>query len=76
MHKLELLQLLKDSNVPQDSFYLDDGLPNEALCLDESYKGWSVYYSEKGERTQEVVFVKEDEACRYFLKRIKGMLSI
>ena len=67
----ELKNILTDLNIPKEYYsLLDGGLPNERLCL--TYDGaWSVYYSERGEKTGLRVFISEDEACEYFLRKIK-----
>ena len=32
--------------------------------------GWEVYYSERGNKNELVVFRTEEEACEYFLRRL------
>jgi len=74
--KTELEQQLKLLKADPDSYCLNGGSPNEALCLEDIYGKWSIYYSEKGLRTEEVSYKSEDEACNAFLIRIKEMLGI
>lgn len=74
MTKRELLQRLKNDNIPEYYYSLEGGLPNDKLCLDKTRTGWVVYYSEMGEKHQEVGFASEEDACEYFYKRIKEMI--
>ncbi|MEK5521413.1 hypothetical protein [Heyndrickxia sp. FSL W8-0423] len=75
MNKNELLQLLINSNVPQDLYSLKGGLPNEALCLNEENGQWEVYYCERGIKSQIKKFGSEDNACEYFYKEIQDLLN-
>jgi hypothetical protein len=63
-------------NIDPNSYCLDDGYSNEALCLHNNYGKWSIYYSEKGLRTDEKFYNNEDDACKEFLVQIKEMLGI
>ncbi|UZJ60650.1 hypothetical protein OKW98_02585 [Pseudomonas sp. KU26590] len=38
--------------------------------------GWSIFYSERGLRTEEQRFGEESSACGAFLQRLKNMLGI
>ena len=46
------------------------GLPNEKLCIVKENM-WEVYYSERGQKTGLRTFSTEEEACDYFLRKIK-----
>ena len=39
----------------------------KSATLDQVGSRWSVYYSERGQRSGERIFDSEDEACRYLL---------
>lgn len=39
----------------------------ECYAVEHGLRGWSVYYSERGERRQERVFDEEETALRYVL---------
>jgi hypothetical protein len=67
MNRSDLDQLLAQYNVSPLAYCLGGGLPDEQYVLDQSPRGWSVYYSERGKRTRERFFANEDEACRYLL---------
>lgn len=46
---------------------------DDALCLLNEGPQWHVFVSERGQRRDERVFVDEDLACTYFLKRLFAM---
>jgi hypothetical protein len=73
MTKKELIKLLEKDNIPKNSYSLDGGLPNDRLCLDKAYSGWVVYYTEMGEKYEEIGFASEEDACEYFYRRIREM---
>ena len=51
---------------------LEDGLPDEKLCLCKGDSGeWSVYYSERGKKRGLVRFASEQEACCYLWEKLK-----
>ena len=66
--KVELDKL----NIKPSSYSLKGGLPSEKYCLSNESSSWSVYYSERGQRTGENVFSNESKACEYFLKELKN----
>lgn len=70
MNKEELLRALQSENINPYVYCLDGGLPAEKLCLENNYGTWSVYYSERGNRSDERFFISEAEACAYFLQTI------
>jgi hypothetical protein len=76
MNKVKLKQQLILLRIDPDSYCLNGGFPNEALCLEDIYGKWSIYYSEKGLRTEQVFYKNENEACNAFLVRLKEMLGI
>ena len=67
MNRSELEQVLVEHKVSPLAYSLAGGLPNEQYVLDQSARGWSVYYSQRGERTRERIFTSEDGACRYLV---------
>lgn len=72
------LKIIIENNkkIPIDSYSLDGGLPNEALCIYFDGDEWEVYYSERGKKTQLTFFEKETNACEYFYTRLQKMLGI
>jgi len=64
----EALRTAAEREGIRDSAYsLDGGLPPERYVLAIVDGGWSVYYSERGERTGSTFFDTEDEACSFVL---------
>ena len=74
MNIIELNKNLLEMDIPRDSYSLGSD-SNESLCLVCEGELWSVYYSEKGTRTGEKKFYSENEACNFFLKRIKSFFT-
>ena len=68
MNRDELEIILRERGVSPLAYCLGGGLPNEKYTLDQAGAKWSVYYSERGQRSGERVFDSEDEACRYLLQ--------
>lgn len=71
MNTKELEEKLNNAHTRSDSYSLD-GIPkDEALILEPSTgNGWRIYYSERGLRTSEKVFLTEEEACERFLEMV------
>ncbi|SEE90437.1 hypothetical protein [Jiangella alba] len=63
MNVAELRALFDAEGVDPDSYWLDGGLPTEAYVLERRASGWAVYYSERGQRSGEMRFETEGEAC-------------
>jgi hypothetical protein len=72
MDVAELRRWLDEAGVPSGTYDLDvEGLtlPPECYCLrTEGRFRWLTYYSERGTRTSEHVWLSEDEACSYLLE--------
>ena len=69
MNKDKLRIKLIEEKISQDAYSLEDDR-TETYCLDSSYGKWSVYYSERGLRTNEKHFESESEACEYLLSEL------
>lgn len=67
---------LKKHDIPDDSYSLQGGLPNEVFCITKENEKWETYYSERGNKTALKFFDFEDEACNYFLMWIKRNFKI
>jgi len=52
MNRAELIKFFQEKNIPIDSYSMMGGLPNEAFCINKIDKGWEVYYSERGVKSQ------------------------
>ena len=57
-------------SIPERSYCLTGGLPNEAYCINVNGDIWEVYYSERGNKTSLVTFENENEACRHLFKML------
>ena len=71
----ELAEQLRTIQAPANSYAIGE-INDEALCLVEENGGWSIFYSERGLRTEEQRFSDENSACEAFLHRPKHMLGI
>lgn len=68
----ELRDLLLRSQVPADAYALDPSVAvNEVYVLAMDCGEWTVYYSERGRRTDERRFGSEDDACAELLSRLR-----
>jgi hypothetical protein len=81
MNLNELDKKLKDLNISEDNYYLQ-GLygstsDDEKLALIIKKGKYSiefeVYFKERGEKHSIRLFETETEACKYFLKKMKGI---
>lgn len=75
MDRRELVEELKTIHAPADSYAIGE-IIDEALCLVEEHGCWSIFYSERGLRTEEQRFSDVSSACEAFLQRLKHMLGI
>lgn len=71
MNIKQLETKLKKNHIPDWHYNLSGtGRNDERLCIEKSNKGWNVYYLERGERTTDLMFDTEDEACNYILNHL------
>ncbi len=75
MKKDELKRILDSEKLNPNVYSLDDGLPNDRLCLSAEGGRWCVYYSERGSRFDAEYFSSEDEACENLLRRLRELPS-
>lgn len=50
-------------------YKLDSVFPNEAFCLYQNSNNWEVYYSEKEQKSELIIFSTE-VACQYLYELI------
>ena len=75
MNILELKNKLNKRGVSNDLYsIMTGGLPNEKLCIVKE-NNWKVYYSEIGNKIGLKEFESESNACEYFYKKCKALLS-
>ncbi len=66
----ELERVLVAAGIRQDAYDLRGGLPAERYCIQRVGRGWEVYYSEHGVKSELKVFASESDAVEYFLRFI------
>jgi hypothetical protein len=59
----ELVSAADRERIRPSSYSLNGGLPPEKYVLAVENGHWAVYYSERGERRDEMTFDSEQEAC-------------
>lgn len=74
MTRNDLEDVLRTAGV-DPTYYRIGGEAHEALCLTAEGDAWHVFLSERGSRYEERVFIIEDNACVYFLKRVFELWS-
>jgi hypothetical protein len=71
MDLTELQRALDAAGIRPDTYDLDPrgfSLPSERYCIrQEGPARWVTYYSERGHRNREGIWITEDEACRSLL---------
>ena len=72
MKNRELRSILSSEGFRESSYSFDEKHPDEALCLSQEDNQWLVFYAERGLRTGKVTFMTEDEACGYFLDKMRA----
>lgn len=70
MDRAEVARRLRSAGIRPGSYSLNGGMPDERLCLSRETDTWHVYYSERGQRSWETVFDREEDACEYFWRTI------
>lgn len=69
MNLLETGDILDARGVPPEMYSLGQDA-NEAYCVVRDPDGWSVYYSERGNRTDPRMHASEDRACLDLIARV------
>jgi hypothetical protein len=72
MNRDDLKQILVQENFRPNTYSLNGGEPEEALCLSPEDGRWYVYYSERGMQTDRKGFDGESDACEYFLQKMRA----
>lgn len=71
MNREELKKVFEKSSIPNSYYSLNGGLPSEAYCINQSDKGWEVYYSERGMKSCLKIFDTEEDACLYLKSQVE-----
>ena len=69
--KQEVLINLSDINIPKDAISFQGGFPPDSHCITRVGRKWEVYFSERGQKTDQVFFDSEQDACEYLLSIAK-----
>lgn len=69
MTTTELSALLQSMGVPADAYSIGAD-HDESYCVLLEAGRWKVYYSERGQRTNEFVFADEGAACQRLLDEL------
>lgn len=64
-----LREVLKEEKIPS-SYYSLDGYSEEAVCLEETSESYNVYYAERDNRYNEMVFQTLIGACNEVIARV------
>lgn len=66
-----LKDALRRANIDERFVSLDGDARAESLVLEhDSVMGWTVYFSERGQRTGQRTFRSEDQACQFILDKL------
>lgn len=61
----DLKKVVSKMNIPRGAISFQGGFPPDAHCIARVGRKWEVYYSEKGQKTDQVFFDSEHDACEY-----------
>lgn len=76
MKVAELINELGKIKIPESEYsILEEGLPNEIMCIQYINQKWEVFYSERGRKTGLMIFEDEDSACDYFFEVLKRLYN-
>jgi hypothetical protein len=75
MKLAEAVNQLRNAGVP-DWFYVTDGSLGTGECvgIEPAENGWSIYYSERGQKSPLESCPDEDAACRALLRHVDEMM--
>lgn len=72
MNEKELKAKLKEIGVPKRCYAINGDLGSDKLILNKVYYYWECFYfDERGGQNEYKTFRSEDEACRYFFKKLE-----
>ncbi|MGI4853926.1 MAG: hypothetical protein ACRYF4_07775 [Janthinobacterium lividum] len=70
-----LADLFHQYDVPEGAYSLGDDMNvGDCWVLLKENDSWHVYFSERGQREREQVFLDEDSACTFMLQRVATSL--
>ncbi|MDI6619749.1 MAG: hypothetical protein QME45_14030 [Clostridiales bacterium] len=76
MNIKQLENELDNLGIPKNYYSFNGHLLTDTYILNQVYSKWEYfYYDEKGNQEGYKSFDNEDEACRYFLKKLKNEIK-
>ena len=75
MNVKELSERLILEGIPSNSYSIEEGIPDDKICLRKINNRWEVYFSERGEKSNTRIFHTEEEACMNMYERLKDMMK-
>ncbi len=70
MNRQDLERIFTEEGVPPDAYDLYGGSGTEQFVLDGGPLNWTVYYSERGKKTNLKRFMTLSAACNYILRLV------
>ena len=70
MNVTDIEEFLKIHHIRKTSYNLYGPGSGDEYCIENSNKGWEVYYHERGIKIDTNYFEKESDACKYFIETI------
>jgi hypothetical protein len=66
---------LRHAKVPDWFYVTDSGLgAGECVGIEQTPSGWSIYYSERGQKSPLEQHADEDTACRAMIRQVDRMM--
>lgn len=72
----ELKKAVSKMNIPRGTISFQGRFPPDAHCITRVGRRWEVYYSEKGQKTDQVFFDSEHDACEYLFSIAKKIEAV
>lgn len=72
MKSADLPAYLELKGIRCDAYFLNGTGAGEEYCIEHGPKGWSVFYHERGLRTNEQIFDREDEAIAELIRQLES----
>ena len=74
MKIFEILEELELHKIPPSSYSIGK-VTEESLCLINKNGNFEIFYYERGIKTGLINFSKEEEACNYFIEKLKSWFN-
>ncbi len=77
MTESELKIELNKLKVPEEWYSINEGIKFDAYILNKIYYFWEYFYfDERGEKNEYKKFDNENDACNFFLEKLKREMEI